>query len=143
MTKKLSVSKKISTILIIIVLIIFGVSCTDNANAPEADTNGKVTGEIASSNKMTEDIYIEVYSQYLYLTEIYSKKMENKDPATVTKLGIEMAEKVQEIYKKHGITEDAFSEYGENWAEKMEENPTNYAAFLEKVAKRVEELQGK
>ena len=143
MRKKLAVSKKITTILILIVVIIFGVSCADNANAPKTDTNGKETDKVASLNKITEDIYIEVYAQYLYLMAIYTENAEGKDPAAASKYAIEMSEDLQEIYKKNGITEDEFTEYGEIWAKKMEDNPTNYAAFLEKVTKRVEELQKK
>ena len=139
----LFIIKRGMAILLIVVLIIFGVSCTDNANAPEADTNGKVTGEIASSNKISEDVYIEVYAQYLYLMSVYSANVEGKDPATISKYALEMSEKLQEIYKKNGMTEDEFSEYGETLAEKWEDNPTNYAKFLEKVNKRVVELQKK
>ncbi len=139
----LFIIKRSMAILLIVILIIFGVSCTDNANAPEADTNGKVSGEIASSNEISEDVYIEIYAQFLYLTANYAEKSENADVATITKLELEMTEKVKALYKKNGITEADFSEYGEELAERWKDSPTKYAEFLEKVNKRVVELQKK
>jgi len=104
---------------------------TEEAEAPAKEV---------STGKMNDDIYVEIMAHQIYLPDKYSKKYGKKvhtDPATAEKFLAEFNDEMEKLYKKFGVTEDAYNDYTEQLAEDIE----RYTKVMERVSQRIEELK--
>jgi len=93
-----------------------------------------------STGKMNDDIWVEIMAHQIYLPDKYSKKYGKKvhtDPATAEKFLAEFNDEMEKLYKKFGVTEDAYSDYTEQLAEDIE----RYTKAMERASQRIEELK--
>jgi len=130
--------------LIFVVALFVTVGCGKKEKEPPAEKTeaGKKVKEVAKpSAKMTDDIYVEVVAHTSYLTAKYGQKVKGKDTVTAAKLAAELGEEMQKIYKKFGVTEDAYSDYANQMTEHATKNPEHYGKLMERIAKRAKELQ--
>ncbi|MGM0647235.1 MAG: hypothetical protein ACQESZ_02480 [Bacteroidota bacterium] len=110
----------------------------EDANKVEKTEEEKSAESTESSTKeITEDIYVEIIAQQMYLTDKYSKKAEDVSDAKAMKLTTEMGEEMSELYDEHGVTQDDFDQFADEIMEDME----TYGAIMDRANKRVEELK--
>ncbi|MFO7891600.1 MAG: hypothetical protein R6V04_14825 [bacterium] len=116
------------------------VSCAGDSDkeAGEETTKEEVIEATEPAEEMTDDIYVEITAQQMYLNSIFAEKQEEgMSQEKALKYATELNEKMSELYKEHGVTEKAFSEY----SDKLMEDYESYGAIMERVNKRVEELK--
>lgn len=110
----------------------------EDANKDEKTEEEKSAKDTETSTKeMTEDLYVEVVAQQMYVTDKFSKKAENVSEEKAMKLMTEMGEEFNDIYQEHGVTEDDFDQFADEIMQDME----NYGAILDRIEERVEELK--
>jgi predicted RND superfamily exporter protein len=134
---------KITTMMVVLVAIalVVAIGCgkkEEKAKAlktePETQAVEKAKQLPKSTGKMNDDIFVEITAQHMYLS---GKLDPNAEPATYAKQLAEIAEEMEKLYKKFGVTEDEYNDY----VEKVTEDPTRSMKLLERVTKRAEELQ--
>jgi len=103
---------------------------TEEAKAPAKEV---------STGKMNDDIYVEIMAQNMYITVKYASEAEKvKTTAGQLKLAEKMGKEMEAVYKKFGVTEDEYSAY---YDKRVEGNPEHYMKLMERISKRVEELE--
>ncbi|MFO8066106.1 MAG: hypothetical protein R6U11_00855 [Bacteroidales bacterium] len=111
---------------------------SDNKAEEDVNEEEKSAETTESSTKeMTEDLYIEIVAQQMYLADKYSKLAEDASGEKAMKLSTEMGEELNDIYQELGVTEDDFNQFGN---EIMEDAET-YGAIMDHINERVEELK--
>lgn len=109
-------------------------------NKAEEDVNEEIKSAEAtasSAKEMTEDLYIEIAAQHLYLIDKYSEKMEDVSHETEMKLSMDLNEKMNSLFDEYGVTAEAFEEYSVKQLEDME----TFETIMDRIGQRVEELK--
>jgi hypothetical protein len=92
------------------------------------------------SAEMNDDIYLDIMAHKIYLPDKYNKKYGKKvqtDPEIAEKFLADFNKDMEKLYKKYGVTEDAF----ENYTEVLTKNIEHYTKVMERVNERVKELE--
>lgn len=92
------------------------------------------------SAEMNDDIYVDIMAHKMYLPDKYTKKYGKKaqtDPEIAEKFLEDFNKDMEKLYKKYGVTEDAFENY---WGV-LSENVEHYTKVMERVNERVKELK--
>lgn len=88
-----------------------------------------------SSAEMNDDIYVEITAYMYYLPGKYKSKY-GELWQTKAKAMEEYTAEPEKLFKKYGITEDAYS----NYEKQLKEDVEHYTILKERVNKRAEEL---
>jgi len=114
----------------------------EKAPAEEAEVTieeEKVPAKEVSTGKMNDDIWVEIMAQNMYITVKYASEAEKvKTTAGQLKLAEKMGKEIEAAYKKFGVTGDEYSAY---YDKQVEGNPEHYMKLMERISKRVEELE--
>lgn len=110
-------------------------------NRERESTTEETTSEAVKSDEQYEemngDIYVDIIAHQTYWSALYAEKMEGEyNQQEATRLGAEMAEKMTNLYREHGVTEDSFDEFSSD----LMDDPENYMELVERISERVEEL---
>ncbi len=114
-------------------------SCTGNREREHTaeETATEIEEADVPSAKMSEEIYVDIMAHQMYWSAQYADAMEDGyTHEKATRLATEMADKMADLYKKHGVSENAFDEFSSG----LMDDPEVYVNLLDKVGKRVEEL---
>ena len=132
-------------IITIFVIALFFVGCNGGTKkdneTPEVKGEEKVvesSEKKVKTGKMTDDKYVEITAQTLYITSEYFAEAENKTIAEQVLLSEKMTIKMENAYKNFGVTDDEYSAYGDDL---MEKNPEHYMKLYERIVNKVDELE--
>ena len=104
----------------------------DNEKIEESSTENVTVGEL------TDDVYVEISAQVMYISSKYANEVEKtKTTAGQIALSEKMSKEVEEVFKKHGITQDNLNDY----SEKFEKNPLQLIKLSQEIMKRAADLQ--
>ena len=87
------------------------------------------------SAEMNDDIYVEITAYMYYLPDKYKRKYGELWQTEAVAIE-EYSAEPEKLFKKYGITEDAYS----NYEEQLKEDVEHYTKLKERVNKRAEEL---
>lgn len=90
-----------------------------------------------STSEITEDLYVEIVANQMYLSDKYNKNSEDMNEEEEVQLSMKMSEELNELYEKHGITEEDFEQFAN---EIMEDDMKCYNDLMDRANKRAEKL---
>ncbi|MCK5822366.1 MAG: hypothetical protein KAG95_00020 [Bacteroidales bacterium] len=115
------------------------VSCSSESK--KGTTNGKDNEQVeekVTKGEITDEIYVEISAQLMYISTKYAIKAENIETiAGQVAFGEEAQKEIEAVFNKYGVNEDNLNEY----SKKFEENPLSIIKLTQAIAKRVAELK--
>lgn len=122
-------------------LFLISAGCASDPDKRVKETAEEEKQAVEATAEMTEDIYVEVTANQMYLAEKFSEKAEAEDisEAEAIDLSTEMGEKMAAMYEEHEVTGEAY----EKFAQELMEDIEYFGSVMERVEERVEELRKK
>ncbi len=120
----------------IIAMIVAG--CAETPKDVEEEKEEKKEEEKEEvAREFSEDAYIEIYAQMIYLSEKYMSEDFGEDMDAYTEAAEKYQSELLKVYEDLNVNEAVFNE----WGNYLEENPEKMYEILERSGERLEELR--
>lgn len=127
--------KRTFSIIGVMTLAMLCIACFAHAGVSDGFIAKTVEVTQAGGEEITEDIYVDITAHQMFYNALFNRQVEEgkMDPQEMSN---EMIKKMDEVYKAHGVTEEAYTAYHEELTEDMDA----YLAIMGPINKRVGEL---
>ncbi len=93
--------------------------------------------ELEAAKEFSEDAFVEIYAQTIYLSEKFMSEDFGDDVDAYTEALEKFSAEIQDVYDEYNVDEETFTE----WNHYLEEKPEKMHQVLNRAGERLEELR--
>ncbi len=117
------------------IIALIAAGCTEAPKDEEEEK--KEIEEVEAVKEFSEDAFVEIYAQTIYLSEKFMSEDFGEDVDAYTEALENFSAEIQKVYDDFNVDEEIFSE----WNQYLEENPEEMHQILNRAGERLEELR--